>query len=126
MDNNLGLYQTCIKRLLSEYTSLNTEETTIKVCCDDDQMSYLVMRVGWSNHYKRIHRCLIHIDIVEEMIVIQANNTEDSIDKDLIEMGIPEEKICIGFIPANFRAYKGGGDPGLTRYDPHHHPVQYS
>lgn len=105
MDNRIAFYQTCIKRLLSEYESLNTQDTAISLCLDDERMCYLVMRVGWFQQYKRIHRCLIHITIEDDIIVIQANNTEDPIDTDLIEMGIPKEKICLGFIPADFRAY---------------------
>lgn len=105
MENTVAFYQTCIKHLLSEYVSLKTEETDVNVCFDDKRMCYLVMRVGWFQKYKRIHRCLIHIEICDETVVIQANNTEDPIDTDLIEMGIPKEKICLGFIPADFRAY---------------------
>ena len=105
METPITCYQTCIKHLLSEYELLNTQDTEITLCFDDERMSYLVMRVGWFQQYKRIHRCLIHIEIVDETVVIQANNTEDLIDTDLIEMGIPKEKICLGFIPADFRAY---------------------
>lgn len=105
MENTITFYQTCIKHLLSEYESFNTEETEVTLCFDDERMCYLVMRVGWFQQYKRIHRCLIHIEIDDETVVIQANNTEDPIDTDLIEMGIPKEKICLGFIPADFRAY---------------------
>jgi len=105
MENRIAFYQTCIKRLLSEYEPLSTQETEIDLCFDDERMCYLVMRTGWFQKYKRIHRCLIHIKIENEIIVIQANNTEDPIDTDLIEMGIPKEKICLGFIPADFRAY---------------------
>ncbi len=105
MENPITWYQTCIKQLLSEYEPLNTQDTEISLSFDDERMSYLVMRVGWFQQYKRIHRCLIHIEIVDETVVIQANNTEDPIDTDLVEMGIPKEKMCLGFIPADFRAY---------------------
>lgn len=105
MENPITFYQTCIKHLLSEYEPLNTQDTEIHLCFDDKRMSYLVMRIGWFQKYKRIHRCVIHIEIVHDTVVIQANNTEDQIDAELIEMGIPKEKICLGFIPADFRAY---------------------
>lgn len=105
MENPIAFYQTCIKQILSEYEALNTQDTEIHLCFDDERMSYLVMRVGWFQKYKRIHRCVIHIEIVQDSVIIQANNTEDPIDTDLIEMGIPQEKICLGFIPADFRAY---------------------
>ena len=105
MENRIIFYQTCIKRLLSEYESLGTQETEIDLCFDDERMCYIVMRTGWFQKYKRIHRCLLHISIENEIIVIHANNTEDPIDTDLAEMGIPKEKIRLGFVPADFRAY---------------------
>jgi hypothetical protein len=105
METPVKFYQTCIKHLLSEYETLSTQETEISLCFDDERSVYLVMRAGWFQKYKRIHRCLIHIRIENEIIVIEANNTEDPINTDLIRMGIPKEKICLGFIPADFRAY---------------------
>jgi hypothetical protein len=48
-------------------------------------MRYIVLRVGWDNQ-RRIHMCLVHIDIQDEMIVIQANNTEDEIDEGLVAL----------------------------------------
>ena len=105
MGKSVTFYQTCIKKLLSEYETLNTHDTRIRLCFDDERKIYLVMRVGWFQQYKRIHRCLVHIEIVDETVVIETNNTEDSIDKDLIALGVPEENISLGFVPADFRAY---------------------
>jgi len=42
---------------------------------------------------------LAHIDICQEMVVIQCNNTEDLIATELAEMGIPRENIALGFLP---------------------------
>lgn len=102
---NITFYQKCIKHLLSEYERLGTDETEVKLSFDDERMCYIVMRVGWFQKYKRIHRCLVHIEICGDSVLIQANNTEDPIDTDLIEMGIPKEKIRLGFIPDDFRTY---------------------
>ena len=47
--------------------------------------------------------CLVHIDIQDGMIVIQANNTEDGIDENLIALGVSREHICPGILPPNVR-----------------------
>jgi hypothetical protein len=60
----------------------------------------MAMRIGWQNQ-KRIHLCLIHIDVRDGLVIIQANNTEDEIDAELVEEGIPLEKICLGWLPPN-------------------------
>lgn len=103
MDSNtIKHYQACIKQLLSEYENLKTDWSTIETIFDDVQMRYLVLRVGWNNQ-QRIHFCLVHIDIKDDMIVIQANNTEDMLDDELIALGVPHEKIYPGILPPNIQ-----------------------
>jgi hypothetical protein len=65
---------------------------------------HMVFRVGWRQH-KQIHFCLVHIDIYDDMVIIQANNTEDLIDEALIALGVPEDKICLGLLPPDARDY---------------------
>jgi hypothetical protein len=65
-------------------------------------MRYLVLRVGWNNQ-QRIHLCLVHIDIKDDMVVIQANNTEDMLDEELVALGVPHEKIHPGILPPNIQ-----------------------
>lgn len=102
MEERVTWYQTCIKRLLSEYQRLRTQWSEVEVLFDDERQHYMAYRIGWIRH-KRIHFCLVHIDICDDVIVIQANNTEDLIDEELIEQGIPREKICLGVLPPDVR-----------------------
>ena len=104
MDHTVTFYQDCIKRLLSEYESLQTEETDIELIFDDERQRYLVMRVGWVEH-KRIHLCLVHIELRNHTIIIQANNTEEQLDDELVEMGIPREDIRLGLLPPDVQEY---------------------
>lgn len=105
METNIALYQTCIKELLADYLSLSTPETEIKLSFDDERMCYLVMRVGWFEQYTRIHRCLIHLEIVDGVLVIQANNTEDELIPELVRKGVPRNCIRNGSVPDDFLAY---------------------
>lgn len=98
METTIALYQTYIKQLLAEYEQLGTEWSQVETVFDDEQMRYVVMRVGWLGD-QRVHRCLVHIDIQNDLIIIQANNTENLIDEDLIRLGVPAEKIRLGFLP---------------------------
>jgi hypothetical protein len=41
----------------------------------------------------------VHIDICDEIVIIQCNDTEDLIATELVEMGIPRERIVLGFLP---------------------------
>ncbi|MEN8217509.1 MAG: XisI protein [Pseudomonadota bacterium] len=101
MENAVGFYQSCIKQLLSEYESLKTDNASIELICDDNRKRYLATWVGWKQD-KRIHQCAVHIDIIDAKVVIQWNDTEDQIAHDLIEMGIPKDRINLGMIPPYF------------------------
>ena len=83
---------------------MQTEETDIELIFDDERQRYLVMRVGWIQH-KRIHLCLVHIELRNHTIIIQANNTEEQLDDELVEMGIPREDIRLGLLPPDVQEY---------------------
>jgi len=102
MEEYIELYQDCIKRLLSRYQALHTPWSKVKLIFDDEHRHYMAFRVGWIQH-KRIHFCLVHIDICDDMVVIQVNNTEDLIDEELVTLGIPQDKICLGLLPPDVR-----------------------
>jgi hypothetical protein len=114
----IDFYQDCIKTLLAEYESLNTDWASIETLFDDQKKRYMVMRVGW-NGQKRVHVCLVHIDIQDGMVVIQANNTEDELEDELVERGIPRENICLGLLPPDVRA-------SLRALRPQQQPVQHT
>jgi hypothetical protein len=118
MEETVTCYQTCIKRVLSAYQELKTEWSEVELIFDDEHHHYMAYRVGWFKH-KRIHFCLVHIDICDDTVIIQANNTEDLIDEDLMAQGIPSDKICLGLLPPDVREYRSQFNH-LT----HHVPVQ--
>jgi hypothetical protein len=103
MEKTLEYYKSCVKRLLSVYEALRMERSQVDLLFDDERMHYMAVRVGWVNR-KRLHLCLVHIDICDGMIVIQCNNTEDVIVTELEEMGIPRHQICLGLLPPEVRS----------------------
>ncbi|MEK8019449.1 MAG: XisI protein [Candidatus Parabeggiatoa sp.] len=98
MASQIDFYKRCIKKLLFEYDSFKSPGSNVELLFDDERMRYMAVRVGWSK-YKRIHLCLVHIDILGEKMVIQCNNTENQVMTELVEMGIPMENISCGFLP---------------------------
>ncbi|MDJ0515118.1 MAG: element excision factor XisI family protein [Trichodesmium sp. MO_231.B1] len=86
-----------MKKLLCEYEFIQDEDSQIELIFDDKRMRYIAIWLGW-HKYKPIYQCIIHIDIVEDCILIQCNDTEESILAKLTKMGIDEDKIRLGFI----------------------------
>jgi len=54
------------------------------------------MIVGRDNR-RRIHGCLVHIDIINGKIWIQRDGTEYGIANELVDVGVPKNRIVLGF-----------------------------
>lgn len=102
METPIAFYKQCITQVLGTYESLKTPDAEIELIFDDERMRYVAMWIGWQNQ-KRIHQCAIHIDIGDEKIVIQWNDTEELIDETLMDMAIPKTVIRLAMIPPDFR-----------------------
>jgi len=96
--DTLDTYRQIIYNVLSEYVRLQYAygEIQNETIFDRQADRYLVMSVGWQR-VKRIHGCLIHIDIINDKVWIQRDGTEDGIADKLVAAGIPKEKIVLGF-----------------------------
>ncbi|MEZ4732173.1 MAG: XisI protein [Caldilineaceae bacterium] len=103
MDKKIETYKKCVRDLLLPYESLRTDRSKVELIFDNERMRYMAVRVGWADR-KRLHLCLVHIDIYDGKIIIQCNNTEDLIISELEEMGVPRQDICSGFLPPEVRA----------------------
>ncbi|MBN3897679.1 MAG: XisI protein [Nostoc sp. NOS(2021)] len=104
----LDHYRQVIETILSEYASLSYSYADIQseVVFDRSRDRYLWMDVGWDSD-RRIHGCLVHIDLIDSKIWIQRDGTEEGIAADLERAGIPKEHIVLGFRPPELRPYTG-------------------
>jgi hypothetical protein len=81
------------------YSDVKTE-----VIVSEDQRHYLLMTWGWEPK-RRLHGCIVHIEIIKEKIWIHQDGIEDGIANDLVAAGIPKDKIVLGFHPPDIRPY---------------------
>jgi hypothetical protein len=82
------------------YSGLNV---TNEAVFDEANDRYLIMSVGWEGNVRRIHHCLVHLDVINGKVWIQRDNTEEGIAYALEEAGIPKSDIVLGFQPADVR-----------------------
>ena len=64
------------------------------------------MTVGWDRK-TRVHGCLIHLDIIDGKIWVQRDETEDGVTLELVDAGIPKDRIVLGFHPPAIRPHTG-------------------
>jgi hypothetical protein len=104
----LEQYRTIVRQLLTQYATYKPSHGDIETqtLFDTEQDHYQVFAIGWDNK-QRVHGCSIHLDIKDEKIWIQINNTELDIGQDLADQGIPKDSIVIGFQPPYLRQYSG-------------------
>jgi hypothetical protein len=63
---------------------------------DDANHRYLLLMMGWEGH-RRIYGVFVHVDITDGKLWIQHDQTEEGIATELVEAGIPKDRIVLGF-----------------------------
>jgi hypothetical protein len=99
-------YRAIIERVLSEYAQISYAhgEITRQLVFDREGDHYLLMLVG-RDGIRRVHGCLIHIDIVGGKVYIQRDGTEEGIANDFLHAGIPKEHIVLAFRSPEMRKH---------------------
>lgn len=108
--DKLKLYRQSIKNLLTEYQSLEKENSyrESQLIFDENKDHYLWLKIGW-NDQKRIYYTVIHFDIKNDKIWLQQNATDLNPAEDLIELGVKREDIILGLQPPHKRPYTNYG-----------------
>lgn len=116
--DSVNTYAKAIRKILDEYAGIpaaNEADICNEVLYDTERHRYLLLSLGWSNG-RRIHNTVIHIDIIDEQVWIQSNNTDRLIAEELVELGIPAQAIVLGLQPPEVRPYTAYGLPHPARH----------
>ena len=104
-------YQKIVCELLKEYQSYLSTANGIQnqiiepeTVFDLNDNHFQLLLKGWKG-YQQVFKIAFHIDIIENKIWIQQNNTEFRIADELIEKGVPKTDIVLGFISPKERIY---------------------
>ncbi len=104
--DTIETYRQIIQRVLEEYAAIPYAYGDIQseIIVDVKGDHYLLLTQGWEKN-KRVHGCLVHIDIADGKVWIQRDGTEQGIANELVAAGIPKNRIVLGFQPAEIRPY---------------------
>src|ERR1700733_10085893 len=97
--NTLNQWRRTIRQILTELAAIPFPEVvtmTAKAVFDETADVYLVVIEGWQD-VKRLHGCLVHVEIKGDKIWIQQDGTEYGVAADLLAAGIPRGSIVLGF-----------------------------
>lgn len=106
--DSIAHYKEIIQHLIHQYASYKPShgEITTEAVIDSKLEHYEVIHVGWDGE-RRVHGCIIHIDIIGDKVWIQYDGTSPGIALELVDAGIPREAIVLGFHPAGVRHHTG-------------------
>ncbi|MFG6102899.1 XisI protein [Leptothoe sp. EHU-05/26/07-4] len=110
--DSLERYKQIVMDLLNDYANIpiaNEIDIHNKVLFDNTHNRYILLSLGWSKG-QRIHHIVMHIDIIDGQVWIQANNTDRLIAEELVEIGIPAKDIVFGLQSPEVRPHTGYGD----------------
>lgn len=98
MDSLIQTMRQAIIQLLQDYQEFlkNDPEVTSELVLDINQDRYILVEMGWQNN-RRIYGVLIHIDIIDQKIWIQQDGTEEGVANELVNFGIPKDRIVLGY-----------------------------
>jgi hypothetical protein len=107
--DKIAKYREIVQSLLLPYAAHRYANADVEneAVFDREHDHYLIMQVGWQEGIRRIHGCLLHLDIIGDKIWIQRDGTEDGIVYALEKAGIPKSDIVPGFHPAKDRPLTG-------------------
>src|SRR5271168_4307231 len=87
-----------IENLLREYGTHKPSygDVEVETIFDPIQGHYQLVNVGWHGN-RRVHGCVMHIDVKDGKIWIQHDGTEDGIADRQVAAGVPKDEIVLGF-----------------------------
>jgi len=99
-------YRNILRKLIQEYASQKYAYGDVKTeaIIDPHHDHYEVIRVGWHDR-RRIHGCVIHVDLIGAKIWIQHDGTDMPVAEELIRAGVPKEDIVLGFHSKEVRPF---------------------
>lgn len=108
METKINKYQEVIISIIERFAEqkyANMPDVENQVLIDKKRHHYQLVSIGWHEE-NFIYDVVFHFDIKPDgKVWLQANWTDIDIGIEMIEKGIAEEDIVIGFVPERFRPY---------------------
>lgn len=105
MDSRLN-YSVIVKDVLQRYVAYYSADdaSVLQTVFDESAQRYLLLDVGWDGA-SYIHQVLVHIELLDNRVWIQFDDTEEGVATALLQKGVPSTDIVLGFRHPKMRVY---------------------
>ena len=99
-------YRQIIQDYLTRFAAIPNLESNVRdrVLFDPQHDSYALIAEGWEGE-DRVHFIIVHLEIINDKIWIQADNTDVAIARELEAAGVPKSDIVLGFRAPSVRPF---------------------
>ncbi|MEM9214990.1 MAG: XisI protein [Cyanobacteria bacterium P01_F01_bin.150] len=106
--DKLENYRTIIQQIVYAHAQHRPSHGDIEPLplCNLDADSYLLLDIGWGKT-GRVHSMAFHVRIKNGKIWIEWDGTDPGIAQELVDAGIPQEDIVLGFYRPERREITG-------------------
>jgi XisI protein len=89
-----------VKMVIQKYARFKPSHGDVRLdtVFDEANDRYALMQVGWDRG-RRVRGNLIYVTLGENKVWIEYDGMEQGITQDLIDAGIPQERIVLAFLP---------------------------
>ena len=97
-----------VSEVLGEYATYlqgsNLPKVDYEILIDEKRNKFQLLALGWDKS-SRIFNIIFHVDIINDKIWIQEDNTLDGLANLLLEKGLSKQDIVLAYYPDYHRKY---------------------
>ncbi|MEM8640095.1 MAG: XisI protein [Cyanobacteria bacterium P01_G01_bin.54] len=103
-------YRQTLLNILQEYCDIFNRDspTTSQIIISQNQTRYLIIDEGWDS-IKRIHDLIFDAEIRHNKIWLHHDGLDHGITAELVDTGVPKDRIVLAFHPPHIRKHTGYG-----------------
>ncbi|MCM0589381.1 MAG: XisI protein [Gloeotrichia echinulata DVL01] len=104
--DKLEKYRQIVTKVVEKHAKYKPSHGQIETLsiCDRESDNYLLMDTGWDKT-GRVHAVVFHVRIDEGKVQIEWDGTERGITEELLDLGVAQEDIVLGFIRPEYRQF---------------------
>jgi hypothetical protein len=105
--DRLDEYRGIIRSILTEHARVpfSVGDLRSETVFDRESDRYVLLVVGRDHERRRVNVPIIHIDIIDGKLWVQADGTEYGVAQELVDAGVPKDRIVLGFKSPEARKY---------------------